>query len=427
LSFSQRFEEIRTGFEPAFWVANFTEIFERVAYYGTTAVLAIYLKEQLHFSSELTGWLVGTFGLVVWFLPILGGTLADRFGFRRALMFAYLVMTVGYYLLGSLAAPWMESLRQSLGDKWLVLAILMIPALGPGVVKPCVAGTTARASNENVRSLGYSIYYTLVNIGGALGPIVAWLVRKQLGWGIESVFRVSALWVFLMFWTTLFFYREPGRSGEVKVASVWTALSNMIVVLANLRFVLFLAISAGFYIVFWQQYISAPLFIRGYVNAKADVDLLLSVDPIVVICFQILAAYLTRKMPAVRAMALGFLITGLSWILLAIHPSVPMLVATLVGVAIGEITQASRYYEYVSRLAPPGQQGLYMGYAFLPIAVGYFVAGPLGGYLIHHFGEVLHEPQKMWWVIAAIGVVTAALTWLYDKVFQPGRVAVDAA
>jgi proton-dependent oligopeptide transporter, POT family len=427
LSFSQRLEEIRTGFEPAFWVANFTEIFERVAYYGTTAVLAIYLKEQLHFSSELTGWLVGTFGLVVWFLPILGGTLADRFGFRRALMFAYLVMTVGYYLLGSLSAPWMESLRQSLGDKWLVLAILMIPALGPGVVKPCVAGTTARASNENVRSLGYSIYYTLVNIGGALGPIVAWLVRKQLGWGIENVFRVSALWVFLMFWTTLFFYREPGRSGEVKVASVWTALSNMIVVLANVRFVLFLAISSGFYIVFWQQYISAPLFIRGYVNAKADVDLLLSVDPIVVICFQILAAYLTRKMPAVRAMALGFLITGLSWILLAIHPSVPMLVATLVGVAIGEITQASRYYEYVSRLAPPGQQGLYMGYAFLPIAVGYFIAGPLGGYLIHHFGEVLHEPQQMWWVITIIGVVTAALTWLYDKIFQPGRIAVDAA
>ncbi len=419
MSFSQRIDEIRNGFEPSFWIANFTEIFERVAYYGTTAVLAIYLKEQLHFSSELTGWLVGTFGLVVWFLPILGGTLADRFGFRRALMFAYLVMTVGYFLLGSLAAPWMESLRHALGDKWLVLAILMIPALGPGVVKPCVAGTTARASSENVRSLGYSIYYTLVNIGGALGPIVAFLIRKQLGWGMEAVFRVSALWVFAMFWTTLFFYREPGKSGEAKVASVWTALSNMFVVLANVRFVLFLVISAGFYIVFWQQYISAPLFIRGYVNPDANVDLLLSVDPTVVICFQILASYLTRRMPAVQAMALGFLITGLSWILLALHPSVPMLVATLVGVAIGEITQASRYYEYVSRLAPDGQQGLYMGYSFLPIAIGYFIAGPLGGYLVHHFGEVLHEPQRMWWVIAAIGVVTAFLTWLYDKVFKP--------
>src|SRR4029077_5622043 len=142
VAFAQRFEEIRTGFEPAFWVANFTEIFERIAYYGTTAVLAVYLSEQLHFSDELASSLVGTFGLVVFFLPILGGTLADKFGFRRALLFAYLVMTLGYFLLGSLAAPWMEPVRHALGDKWLVLAILMIPAMGPGVVKPCVAGTT---------------------------------------------------------------------------------------------------------------------------------------------------------------------------------------------------------------------------------------------------------------------------------------------
>ncbi len=426
MSFTQRLREIRSGFEPAFWIANFTEIFERVAYYATSAVLAIYLSEQLHFSSELTGWVVGIFGMVVWFLPILGGTLADRFGFRRALMFAYLVMTVGYFLLGSLAAPWMESLRRAMGDKWLVLAILMIPALGPGVVKPCVAGTTARASSENVRSLGYSIYYTLVNIGGALGPIVAWLVRKQLGWGIESVFRVAALSVFLMFWTTLFFYREPGRSGEQKVASVFTALSNMFVVLGNFRFVLFLVISSGFYIVFWQQYISVPLFIRGYVNPKANVDLILSVDPIIVICFQILVSYLTRKMPAVRAMALGFFITGLSWILLAIHPTIPILVATLVGVAIGEITQASRYYEYISRLAPSGQQGLYMGYAFLPIAIGYLIGGPLGGYLVHYYGDVIRRPQQMWWVISAIGILTAALTWLYDKILKPRNASVQS-
>lgn len=426
MSFTQRLREIRSGFEPAFWIANFTEIFERVAYYATSAVLAIYLSEQLHFSSELTGWVVGIFGMVVWFLPILGGTLADRFGFRRALMFAYLVMTIGYFLLGSVAAPWMESFRHAMGDKWLVLAILMIPALGPGVVKPCVAGTTARASSENVRSLGYSIYYTLVNIGGALGPIVAWLVRKQLGWGIESVFRVAALSVFLMFWTTLFFYREPGRSGEQKVASVFTALSNMFVVLGNFRFVLFLVISSGFYIVFWQQYISVPLFIRGYVNPKANVDLILSVDPIIVICFQILVSYLTRKMPAVRAMALGFFITGLSWILLAIHPTIPILVATLVGVAIGEITQASRYYEYISRLAPSGQQGLYMGYAFLPIAIGYLIGGPLGGYLVHYYGEVVGRPQQMWWVISAIGILTAALTWLYDKILKPSNASVQS-
>lgn len=411
--------EIRSGFEPAFWVANFTEIFERIAYYATTAVLAIYLNEQLHFSSELTGWLVGTFGLVVWFLPILGGTLADRFGFRRSLMFAYLVMTVGYFLLGSLSATWMEPLRHALTDKWLVFAILMIPAMGPGVVKPCVAGTTARASNENVRSIGYSIYYTLVNIGGALGPIVAFLVRKKLGLGIENVFRVAACCVFLMFWTTLFFYREPGRSGEEKVASVWIAIKNMFVVLANARFVAFLLIFSGFFIVFWQQYISMPLFIRGFVDPKADVDLLLSVDAIVVICLQIPITLLTRKMPAFTAMTLGLLITSLAWIILAIHPTVSAAVVALVFVALGEITQVSRYYEYVSRLAPPGQQGVYMGYAFLPVALGYFMGGPLGGYLVHEYGDVLHRPQQMWWVVSGVGVFATILMLLYNKIVKP--------
>jgi proton-dependent oligopeptide transporter, POT family len=427
LSFSQRLDEIRVGFEPAFWVANFTEIFERIAYYGTTAVLAIYLSEQLHFSNELSSSLVGIFGYVVWFLPILGGTLADRFGFRRSLMFAYLVMTVGYFLLGSLSAPWMGPLRHALTDKWLVFAILMIPALGPGVVKPCVAGTTARASSENVRSIGYSIYYTLVNIGAAIGPAMAYLVRKQLGLGIESVFRIAACSVFLMFWTTLFFYREPVRSGEQKVASVWTAIKNMFGVLGNLRFVLFLVIFSGFFIIFWQQYISVPLFFRHYVNPSAPVDLVLSVDAVIVISFQILVTFLTRKLPALTAMTLGFLITSLAWIILAVHPSVPMLIVTIAVVALGEITQTSRYYEYISRLAPPGQQGLYMGCAFLPIAVGYLMGGFLGGRLLHHYGEVLHQPQRMWWVVCAVGIFTTLLMLLYDKIVKPGQTSPAAS
>jgi POT family proton-dependent oligopeptide transporter len=427
MSASLRLQEIRDGFERPFWVANFCEIFERIAYYATTAVLAIYLSEQLHFSAQLTGWLVGTFGMTVYFLPILGGTLADRFGFRRSLLFAYLVMSVGYFLLGSLSAPWMESTRHALGDKWLVMTILLIPAMGPGVVKPCVAGTTARASSESVRSIGYSIYYTLVNVGGALGPILAFVVRKQLGLGIENVFRLASISVFLMFWTTLFFYQEPSRSGEQSVGSVWSAIKNLFVVLGNVRFLSFLLIFSGFFVVFWQQYISVPLFIRGYVNANADVDLLLSVDAIIVICFQILMAYVTRKMSSFGAMSLGILITGLAWIIPAIHPSVPMFVVALVFVALGEVIQVSRYYEYVSRLAPPGQQGLYMGFAFLPIAIGYFIAGPLGGFLVHHYGEVVHRPQQMWWVIVAVGVFTTVLMLLYDKFMKPGTVKEYAA
>ena len=419
MGFTERLTEIRTGFERSFWVANFTELFERLAYYGASAVMAIYLTEQLHFSKELAGWMMGVFGFVVWLLPVLGGTLADRFGFRRALMFAYLVMTAGYFLLGSLSAPWMQAARQALGDHWLVFAILMIPALGPAVVKPCVAGTTARASAENVRSIGYSIYYTLVNIGGTLGPVMAWLVRKRLGWGIENVFRVSALSVFLMFLVTLLFFQEPAGSEERKVESVADAIRNMLVVLANFRFVLFLLIFSSFYVVFWQEFISAPVFLRGYVDPNADADLVLSTDALTVICFQILISYLTRKIPTFPAMTLGLVISSLAWLILAFVPTTLGLIAALVVLALGEMTQSARYYEYISRLAPTGRQGLYMGYAFLPIAIGYFIAGPLGGYLLHHFGDVLHRPWHMWWVITSVGLVGAVLMVVYDKVFKP--------
>jgi dipeptide/tripeptide permease len=417
LGFRDRLLEIRRGFEPAFWVANITELFERVAYYAQAAVLAIFLHESLHLSTEQTGTLMGLFGFAVWFLPILGGSLADRFGFRNSLAVAYLTLAVGYFLMGSLSASWMAPLRQALPLFWVVLLVLMIPALGPSVVKPVVAGTTARASTESVRSLGYSIYYTLVNIGGMLGPFIAFLLRRSLG--IENVFRVSALFVFLMFFATLAFYKEPRRSGEQSVPTIAAALRNMLVVLSNLPFVVFLLIFSGFWIVFWQEFIALPLFLRGYVNPNANVDLLLTVDPFTVILFQIVVSYLTRRIPAFTAMTIGILIASFSWLVLLLHASTPFVIAALFILALGEITQSPRYYEYVSRLAPPGQQGTYMGYAFLPVAIGYLIGGRLGGYLVHYFGDVLHRPAEMWWVISAIGFATTLLMWIYNMVFKP--------
>jgi len=439
MSFSQRLEDVRTGFERPFWVANISELFERIAYYGVQAVIAVYLHEVLQFSTTQVGDLVGYFGLIVWFLPILGGTLADRFGFRRSLAFAYLVLALGYFLLGSLGASWMAPLRSALPLSWLVRFILLVPALGPAIVKPCVVGTTARASSENVRSLGYSIYYTLVNVGGTLGPLVAFVVRRSIG--MENVFRVCAMSVLLMFFGVLFFYREPSRSGEQKVASVAEALRNMFTVVGNFRFMLFLLIFSGFWVVFWQEFISLPLYIRGYVNPNSDVDLLLTFGPLAVIFLQILVSFLTRGVRTFPAMTVGLLVTSLAWIILAVNNlswqispvlrfpgftihinGIPVLaVVALFAVAIGEMIQSPRYYEYISRLAPPGQQGTYMGYAFLPIGIGFFIAGAIGGRLVHYFGEVLHRPNQMWWVVSGVGVFSTLLMIVYDRVVKPSE------
>jgi proton-dependent oligopeptide transporter, POT family len=455
LTFAQRFHEIRTGFERPFWIANITEIFERLSYYGAFASLALYLQERLNFSTQQTGTLTGIFGGMVWFLAIFGGAVADRIGFRRALSTAYLILAIAYFLIGSIGASWLAPVRDAVPLVLFVGVILALPALGIAMVKPCVVGTTARASKENVRSIGYSIYYTMVNIGGAAGPYFASWSHRHLG--VENVYRVAALSVFAMFFVVLLFFREPRKAGDAPPPSVATVLRNFCLVLGNARLVLpvlaialalriaelfhpawnapwwiwigllalvlagisrfmwFLVLFTGYWVVFWQQYISLPGYIHGYVNPTADVELILVTDGLTVIFLTLAVNLLTRKIPAFQAVILGTLITSASWLILAFWPSVAGAVLSLFVLALGEIIQSPRYYEYISRLAPPGQQGTYMGFAFLPIGIGSLIGGWFGGTVVHRFGEVAHEPARIWFTVTAVGVVTAVLLWIYDK------------
>ncbi len=126
-------------------------------------------------------------------------------------------------------------------------------------------------------------------------------------------------------------------------------------------------------------------------------------------------------------MTAGILISGLGWLFLTAGGSTPLVIAALFVVALGEITLAPRLYEYCSRLAPPGQQGLFMGFAFLPVAIGYFIAGPLGGWLIKHYGEELHTPNRMWFVVTGIGVLTTVLMLIYDRIVKPTKQEPSAA
>jgi proton-dependent oligopeptide transporter, POT family len=419
MSFGQRLEEVRTGFERPFWVANISEIFERLAYYGSFAALANYLHETLSFPTEQTGTLTGIFGGMVWFLAIFGGAIADRLGFRRALSLAYFILTAAYFLLGSIGAPWLAPVRNLMPLSVFVGFILILPALGISLVKPSVVGTTARASKENVRSLGYSIYYTMVNIGGASGPLAASYARRYLGAG--SIFHVAAFVVFLMFVGVLLFFREPRRMEDARVATIWETLRNFLTVLKNPKFMTFLLIFTGYWVVFWQQWIVLPVYLHTYVGKNIDVELVLVTDGIVVITCTILVNYLMRKIQAFRAIILGTLITGLSWLVLALHPSMGGAIAAIVVLAIGEIVHQPRYYEYISRLAPAGQQGTYLGFAFLPMGIGSLLGGWFGGRVLHYFGEELNRPQWTWYVITGVGLLTALLLWIYDRVVSSGR------
>ena len=413
MSLAQRWQDIRDGFERPFWVANVSELFERLSYYAAFASLARYLNESLSFPTQDASSLAGLFGGLVWFMAAFGGAVADRLGFRRALSLAYLVLSASYFLLGSLGAGWMAPIRGAVPLGALVTFLLMLPAIGIALVKPAVVGTTARASAENVRSVGFSIYYTLVNIGGAAGPYVASYVHRHMH--VESVFKVAALSVGLMFLAVLVLFKEPRKDGDAPPPSFAETGRNFLTVISNPKFMLFLLIFTGYWVVYWQEFITLPLYVVKYIDPKADTELLLVTGPLVVISLTVLLNLATQKIASVKAVTLGTLVSSLAWVVLIFMPSVTGVIITLVCVALGEIIQSPRYYEYISRLAPPGQQGTYMGFAFLPIGLGSLVGGWFGGKLMHHFGEVKRQPAGMLWTIIGVGVATAGLLWLYDR------------
>ena len=429
MDLAARLEELKSGFSRTFWVANTLELFERFAYYGSKAVLAVYIAEGIGLGPTTAGLLAGSvFNTLLYLLPPLAGTVVDRFGFRRSLMACFAIFSLGYLLIGLAGLPAGAPLVQALGGpKSYTLVALVGAAVGGSLIKPSIVGTVARTTSEGTKALGYSIYYTLVNIGGAIGPILAIPVRENLG--IAYVLVMSSATTFVLFFATFLFFREPPRPADAAPPkSMAGVLLDMLKVFRNVRFVAFLVIFSGFWMMFWQIFYSLPFYVRDVLRFPRF-ELIETVDAWTIILVTIPITAFARKLKPIRAMTIGFLLASVSWLVMAAVPNLAVTIAAIMMFALGEGLQSPRYYEYVADLAPKEQVGTYMGFAFLPIAIGTFVAGAIAGPLVERYvegfktGAVAH-PETMWLWVAGIGFASTALMLLYDRFVAPKAKAV---
>ena len=417
MTFSERMKDLREGFHPTFWVANGMELFERLAYYGQQIVFMIYLRNRLGFSESEAGSLSGIFGGVIYLLPILAGTLADKWGFRRAFSVAFSILALGYFLIGSMGMSAFSGIYAGLPQYWLLLLFLLLTAFGGSFIKPSVLGTVAVTSTEKSRSLGFAIYYMLVNIGALIGPFIAYFVRDSFG--NEFVYLVSSVSCLLMLLVNFFLYKEVRNPATEVVETMGQKIANLFRVLGNVRFMIFLLIYSLYWIIFWQEFIIIPYYVTDYISKDAPYEIIQSASGAgAIIFFQILVNRLTRNIPTHQAILIGFAISSLIWVVIGIHPSIPTIVAGIVVFSIGEMTQAPRYYQYISEIAPPGQQGLYQGYAFLPIAIARFVGDPFGGW-IYQTSKSLGRPEYIWLSLIGIGILAAVLMFFYNWLLVP--------
>jgi dipeptide/tripeptide permease len=413
MSLAERVEEIRKGFHPTFWVANGMELFERLAYYGQQIVFMVYMRNDLGFSETEAGQLSGMFGGLIYLLPILGGTLADKWGFRRAFNVAFSILALGYFLIGSVGMGVFGGAYEGFPRYWLLMAFLLLTAFGGSFIKPSVLGTVAVTSTEKTKSLGFAVYYWLVNVGALLGPTIAYFVRDSFGNAL--VYVVSSASCLAMLIVNVLLYKEVQPANPAPQESLGKKIANLFIVLANFRFMAFLLIYSLYWIIFWQEFIIVPYYITDYIGPDAPYEIVQSwAGAGAIILLQIPVNRLTRRLPTSKAILLGFAISALIWVIIGIAPSIPTIAAGIVAFAIGEMIQAPRYYEYISEIAPPGQQGLFQGYAFLPIAIARFVGDPIGGWL-YQTSRAAGKPEMVWFALIGIGVAATGLMAVYNR------------
>jgi dipeptide/tripeptide permease len=422
MSLADRIRDLRDGFTRSFWVANTLELFERLAFYGSKAVLAVYVAEKVGLGAQLAATMVGAFSGVLYSLPIVAGTFVDRYGFRRTLAACFAFFSVGYFLIGLAGLRMGQTVVEAVGKGPYMAGVLFLTAVGGSLIKPCIVGTVASTSTDKTRSLGYSIYYTLVNFGGALGPILALQVREGLG--IEYVLVMSALTSFLMLIGTLLFFREP-VARQTEGRTLPQVFRDMVLVFGNLRFMLFLVIFSGFWIMFWQIFYSLPFYAKEALRFE-QFELLETVDAATIIFLTVPVTALAKSLRPITAMASGFAIASTAWLLIPLMQSVPAVVAAVALFAIGEALQAPRFYEYVAGLAPKDQVGTYMGFAFLPVAIGSFAAGPLAGWLVANYVQGGRNPHQMWLVVAGVGLISTLAMVAYNALATRQAAAVPA-
>jgi MFS family permease len=225
---------------------------------------------------------------------------------------------------------------------------------------------------------------------------------------------------------TLVFFSEPERPADAPPPKTLAAVTaDMLLVFGNMRFLSFLVIFSGFWAMFWHIFYALPFYVRDVLHYERF-EIIETVDAWTIILVTVPAAALARRLSPLSAMIVGFVLASASWFVMGAVPSLAVTIAAIVVFALGEAIQAPRYYEYVADLAPKEQVGTYMGFAFLPVAIGTFVAGATSGKLVAHYvgttrdgvftpGPAFADAPRMWLWVGAIGAASTVLIVAYDR------------
>lgn len=476
---NKSFFSVMKSYNKNFWLASTMELFERWAWYGLFAVLALYLTGStddggLGFTHTEKGQIMGIVTAILYLLPMITGVIADKIGYKISLIIAYVLLISGYYFMGEVSSY------------TAVFLVFLWVAVGAAMFKPVASAIITKNTDESNSTLGFGIFYMSVNIGGFVGPAFSSTLRTQFGWKI--IFLQAAIVIAINLIILLLFYKEKDRekSTDTMSEAIVGAIKNIWEAVRDTRLSVLLVIMIGFWTMFNQLFYTLPTFIEDWVNTNAlhnsiaeispwlasfmsgggtsvNPEMLINIDAGAIILFQLIVSYFVLKVRHVSAMITGFTVASIG---IGITFYTGNGIFTIIGIvifALGEMMTNPTFSSFIALISPKGKEALYMGTYFLPIFLGNFLTTFISGNLYQAWSDKLsllqtemgnrgiempeitkeftkndyfamasdkmgmteiemtqfiwdtYNPNKIWYVIVGIGVVTILALSIYDR------------
>lgn len=427
-------KQLTWKFPKEFWLANAMELLERAAYYGFFIVLTLYLTDVVKFNDKETGIIAGIFYAILYFLPPFVGAISDKIGFKRGLIIAFGLLTIGYFLLGVFTT------------KVAVIFELLIVLVGGSFIKPLITGTVAKTTDEANRARGYSVFYWIVNIGAFSGKTFVPFIRQGIGLEYVNFFSAGMAFVALLF--ALFFFEETTVDNK-NAKSLKDVFNSLIKIFTTPRLIILTLIVTGFWIIQHQLYATMPKYVIRLLGEDAKPEWLANVNPAIVVILVVFITQLMKNKLAVTSMLIGMILMpfsalamslshgmenvfGTSINVMGIVEAHPLTVMMIIGIGIQGLAEcfiSPRFLEYFSFQAPKGEEGLFLGFSHLHSFFSALAGFILSGFLLDAYcpdpkslpvglteaakAQYYAHAHYIWYYFFAIGLVAAVALFIF--------------
>jgi dipeptide/tripeptide permease len=394
-----------SSFNKNFWLASFMELMERWAWYGIFALFGLYLvgstdEGGLGFNHIQKGNIMANVTAILYLLPLFFGVIADRIGYKLSLTISYIIMIAGYYLMGEVSTY------------WSMYMVFLLVAVGAAFFKPVASAIVARNTDDTTGTMGFGIFYMMVNIGGFVGPAMSSYLRTEHGWKIIFIQAAVVIGLNLIF--LLLFYKEPKIDKTHKepiLTEIKNSLLNIVEALKDTRLTVLLILMIGFWTMYNQLFYTLPNFIEDWIDTsvlsnwinenipflsktitqdgQVKAEWFANLDAFMIIILQIAVSYFVIKMRHINAIIRGAIIATIGVSLTFYTHNVWFTVFGTMIFAIGEMMSSPTLSSFIALITPKGKEGLYQGTYFLPVAAGNFFTGFIAGDLYQKWSDKL--------------------------------------